>query len=126
MPPNVVGGVEAAATLSNVRFSNGDVLNGGYLRERREIDLAGRLGTTVTPNTLLYGKIGYANLQVREAETVAGITSGQLRDLDGLLLGAGAEVQVSPKAYIKSEYRYTDYARGYSGNAIMTGLGIRF
>ena len=126
LTPNLVGGVEAAATLSNVRFATGDVLNGGYLRERREIDVAGRLGTAITPNTLLYGKVGYANLQVRQATTLAGVNSGRLRDLNGVLLGAGAEVKVSPTAYLKSEYRYTNYQDGYTGNAVMTGLGIRF
>jgi opacity protein-like surface antigen len=33
-------------------------------------------------------------------------------DLDGVLVGAGVEVKLTPSAYRKSEYRYTDYAGG--------------
>ena len=88
------------------------------LRSRREFDFSGRIGTPVTHNALLYGKVGYSNLQVRELD--------QVRDLDGLLLGAGAEVKVSPAAYLKSEYRYVTYGNGYSTNGILTGVGLRF
>ena len=88
------------------------------LRSRREFDVAGRIGTPLTANTLLYGKVGYTNLQVREID--------QVRDLDGVMLAAGAEVKVSPNAYLKSEYRYANYGDGYSTNGILTGVGFRF
>ncbi len=50
----------------------------------------------------------------------------QVRDLDGVMLAAGAEVKVSPNAYLKSEYRYANYGDGYSTNGILTGVGFRF
>ena len=126
LTPSLVGGVEVGGKLSDAAYATGYATNGGYLRDRRELSVAARLGTTVTPNTLLYGKVGYANLQIRQSATIAGVESGSIRDLDGVLLAAGAEVKVSPKAYLKSEYRYTNYQDGYSGNAVTTGLGIRF
>lgn len=126
LSPSLVAGLEAGVNLSDAAFTTGDAVDGGYLRKRRELTLAGRLGAAITPNALLYGKLGYANLQVRESETTAGVVSGGVRNLDGLLVGAGAEVKVSPNAYLKSEYRYTDYRDGYSGSTVTTGVGLRF
>lgn len=110
--PHVLLGVEAGTTFSNVSYAD------DALRRRREIDVAARIGTPVSSNALLYGKVGYSNLQVREI--------GNVRDLDGVLLAAGAEVKVSPMAYLKSEYRYANYGDGYTSNGILTGVGIRF
>jgi outer membrane immunogenic protein len=101
---------------------NGYATATGYLRERRELTLAGRLGTPIGDNALLYGKIGYANAQVR----VENLAVSEKRDLDGVLFGAGAEVRITPRVYLKGEYRYTDYADGYVANNIVTGVGIRF
>ncbi len=110
--PSMVIGAEAGMNFSDVSYAD------DALRSRREFDFSGRIGTPVTHNALLYGKVGYSNLQVRELD--------QVRDLDGLLLGAGAEVKVSPAAYLKSEYRYVTYGNGYSTNGILTGVGLRF
>lgn len=118
LTPMVVAGVEVGTKLADTSYATST----GYLRTRREITLAGRLGMPVGDNGLLYGKVGYANLQVREQDLV----SNDKRDLDGVLLGAGAEVRISPNTYLKGEYRYTDYADGYVANNIMTGVGIRF
>jgi len=110
--PHLLIGVEGGMTFSDVSYAD------DALRSRREFDVAGRIGTPLTANTLLYGKVGYTNLQVREVD--------QLRDLDGVLLAAGAEVKISLSAYLKSEYRYANYADGYSTNGILTGVGLRF
>ena len=98
--PKVLIGAEAGMTFSDVSYAD------DALRSR------------LTANTLLYGKVGYTNLQVREID--------QVRDLDGVMLAAGAEVKVSPNAYLKSEYRYANYGDGYSTNGILTGVGFRF
>lgn len=126
LSPNLIAGLEAGVNLSDATFATGDALDGGSLRKRRELTLAARVGAAITPSTLLYGKLGYANLQVRESATTAGVETGDLRNLDGLLVGAGAEVKVSSGAYLKSEYRYTDYRDGYAGSSVMTGVGFRF
>lgn len=124
--PTVLVGIEGGVNLSDNRTVTGDAVNGGEMRQRREITLAGRIGTPLTANTLLYGKVGYANLQLREDQTVSSVTASQTRDLDGVLLGAGVEVKMTPTAYWKSEYRYTNYADGYASNKVLTGVGIRF
>ncbi len=124
--PKLLVGVEGGVNLSDLHAITGDATDGSELRQRRELTLAGRIGTPLTANTLLYGKVGYANLQVREDQTVASVTDSQKRDLDGVLVGAGLEVKMTPTAYWKSEYRYTNYADGYSSNKVLTGVGIRF
>lgn len=126
LSPSLLGGLEAGVNLSDGAFHSGDAVDGGYLRKRRELTLAARLGAAITPNALLYGKLGYANLQVRPSRTNTGVESSDVRDLDGLLLGAGVEVKVSPAAYLTSEYRYTNYSDGYAGSTIKTGIGFRF
>ncbi|MDV3457660.1 hypothetical protein RZN05_11745 [Sphingomonas sp. HF-S4] len=79
--------------LSDIRFATGNATDGSELRKRREWTLAGRIGTPITPNALLYGKVGYANLQLREDQTVAGVTTSAKEDLDGVLLGAGVGIR---------------------------------
>lgn len=124
--PKVIAGIDIGLNLADTSYSYGNATDGGELRKRREITLAGRIGTPITPNTLLYGKVGYANLQLRQDDAVAGVTSSARNNLDGVLLGAGVEVKLLPNAYWKSEYRYTDYARGVVSNNVTTGVGIRF
>ncbi|MDG2535306.1 porin family protein [Sphingomonas sp. HITSZ_GF] len=124
--PKLIAGVDVGVNLADTGYSYGDATDGGELRKRREITAAARLGTPITSNTLLYGKLGYANLQLREDLTSAGVTSSSRNNLDGVLLGAGVEVKLLPNAYWKSEYRYTDYARGIVTNNVTTGVGIRF
>jgi outer membrane immunogenic protein len=124
--PGLIAGIEGGVNLSDVRYTSGDATDGSELRKRRELTLAGRIGTPITPNALLYGKVGYANLQLREDQTIAGVTSSARDNLDGVLVGAGVEVKLTPSAYWKSEYRYTDYASGVTSNKVTTGVGIRF
>jgi outer membrane immunogenic protein len=124
--PGLIAGIEGGVNFSDVRYTSGDATDGSELRKRRELTLAGRIGTPITPNALLYGKLGYANLQLREDQTVAGVTSSAKDNLDGVLVGAGVEVKLTPSAYWKSEYRYTDYASGVTSNKVTTGVGIRF
>jgi outer membrane immunogenic protein len=75
---------------------------------------------------LLYGKVGYSNLQVGTTTTVAGVSNESHRDLDGVVVGAGLEVAISPKAYVKTEYDYSNYSAGVTKNDILTGIGLRF
>ena len=122
----VIAGVDLGILGSENRYVFGTSTTGGTLRERRELDASARLGTRIGPNALLYARLGYANLQVRQATTASSITSGTLRDVDGVLAGVGGEYALTRKTFAKLEYRYTNYASGYEGNTVLTGLGIRF
>jgi outer membrane immunogenic protein len=125
--PNVIIGGEVSLTNANVNLDYTDALTASSLRGRRDIGVAARLGTKVTDNAILYAKVGYSNLQVRNDSTLAaGAVTDNYRDLSGLVTGAGAEVALSKRYYLKTEYDHSSYEDHVSENKILTGFGIRF
>ena len=98
--PNVIVGVEA--NIDNVF-------------DRRNIGASARVGYVVNDSTLVYAKAGYANWRQTTST-----------ELEGLRLGGGVEVAVSDNAYVKAEYRYTDFNRGVGQHGGLVGIGFRF
>lgn len=96
----------------------------------RDLYGGGRIGFAVAPRTLLYGKIGYTNHRVA-IDYTAGTppvlasfrTSG---NLDGIRLGGGLEQKLGRNAYVKGEYRYSDYEDGSFKHDGIVGIGFRF
>ncbi|MBO9621483.1 MAG: porin family protein [Sphingomonas sp.] len=91
----------------------------------RDLYIGGRIGIVAGSNTLLYAKAGYTNLRSNveyhsptENQDASGIDGGYR-------LGAGAEVRLTDKAYLKTEYRFSDYGGG-ERHQLVGGLGIRF
>ena len=81
----------------------------------RELAIVARAGAPVGSNALLYGLAGYSNLG-----------SGTGYHLDGVRVGAGVEVAVSPKVFVNLEQRYSNYEAGVDGFQTVAGLGFRF
>jgi outer membrane immunogenic protein len=123
---NIVAGVETGVTFSNVDHGFSDGTTSYLMHARRDIEISGRLGAMIGQNALLYGKAGYTNFQLGSDATTAGVTTLQRTNLDGLRLGAGVELGLSKAAYLKTEYRYSNYQDGVSKNEVLTGFGIRF
>jgi outer membrane immunogenic protein len=96
----------------------------------RNLYAGGRIGFAVAPRTLLYGKVGYANQRVTidyTAGTPVALASFRASDnLDGIRLGAGLEQKLGRNAYIKGEYRYSDYENGSFKHDGVVGIGFRF
>lgn len=96
----------------------------------RNLYAGGRIGFTVAPRTLLYGKIGYTNQRVvadYTAGTPAALASFTAKaNLDGIRLGAGLEQKLGRNAYVKGEYRYSDYENGDFRHDGVVGIGFRF
>lgn len=95
----------------------------------RDLYVGGRIGVAVAPKTLIYGKVGYTNAQmrVRYAGVDGGPDSFRLHDnLDGVRVGAGVEQKLTGGTYLKAEYRYSNYEQGYERHQILGGLGVRF
>lgn len=91
----------------------------------RDLYIGGRVGVAVNPNTLLYAKAGYTNLRNQIEYQTATVDQKYGAIEGGYRLGAGAEVKLTDKAYLKTEYRYSDY--GSDGrHQVVGGLGIRF
>lgn len=93
----------------------------------RDLYIGGRVGTVVGGKALLYAKAGYANSR---AKLTGNDGTGQVTlaktDLDGVRVGAGVEYPLGQKAYVKTEYRYTNYQDGFSRHQVVGGFGFRF
>ena len=130
---NAVFGIEAEATDStaNERVA-GFALPGDELRVRagRDLYVGGRVGGIVGGRTLLYAKAGYTNARVRidyEDGTAGTINDFTDRtNLDGVRAGAGAQFAIGSNAYLKTEYRYSNYQDGVDRHQVVGGLGFRF
>lgn len=96
----------------------------------RNLYVGGRIGVAVAPTTLLYGKIGYTNQRVKTdytAGTPKAFDSFSISGkLDGIRLGAGLEQKLGGNAYVKGEYRYSDYENGSRRHDGVVGVGFRF
>lgn len=130
---NAVFGIEAEATDStaNERVA-GFALPGDELRVRagRDLYVGGRVGAVVGGGTLLYAKAGYTNARVRidyEDGTAGTINDFTDRtNLDGVRGGAGAQFAIGSNAYLKTEYRYSNYQDGVDRHQVVGGFGFRF
>ena len=96
----------------------------------RDLYIGGRVGALVGPSTLVYAKAGYANTRLRLnydanlAGTTGDFTSHG--DYDGLRVGAGVEQAIGRNAFVKAEYRYSNYEQGYEKHQVVGGFGFRF
>src|SRR6476661_2286179 len=130
---NAIFGVEAEATDSTAdRSVTGAVIAGDSLRVRagRDLYVGGRVGFGVGSNSLVYAKAGYTNARFRAdyndgtAATVADFT--QRTNLDGIRAGVGAQIGVGSRAYLRTEYRYSNYQDGVDRHQVVGGFGVRF
>ena len=96
---------------------------------KRDIYVGGRIGTALTPSTLLYGKAGYTNARYGYDYDDGGNGSrdfGDGKNLNGFRVGAGLEQKIGPNSFVKAEYRYSNYEKGVSKNQVVAGFGFRF
>jgi outer membrane immunogenic protein len=130
---NAIFGVEAEASDSTAdRSVTGAVIAGDSLRVRagRDLYVGGRVGFGVGSNSLVYAKAGYTNARFRAdyddgtAATVNDFT--QRTNLDGIRAGVGAQIGVGSRAYLRTEYRYSNYQDGVDRHQVVGGFGVRF
>jgi outer membrane immunogenic protein len=67
-------------------------------------------------------KGGYTNARFKADD---GIVSAS-RNFEGYRLGAGGQLAVGGKAYVGSEYRYSNYEDGLARHQVALTLGTRF
>ncbi len=130
-----VFGIDGEVTGATTRTTANDVLVAGdsvRTKAGRDFYIGGRVGAVVAPSTLLYAKAGYTNARVNTRYTAGTTTVEDGENLDGYRVGAGVEVKLNPKAYVKAEYRYSDYGH-LDGNygkidrhQVLAGVGYRF
>lgn len=145
---NGVIGIEGEFTDSTAKTEfndDGDFEGFGFGRVKtgRDLYVGARAGFKATPNTLVYLKGGYTNARF---DVLASDGETELRDkidTDGWRIGAGVEQAITNNAFVKLEYRYSNYEKGeldYTGDIVdgqrfdldldrhqvMVGAGVRF
>lgn len=81
----------------------------------RELSIGGRLGANIGSKALVYGTVGYSNLEVVDDF-----------ELDGVRFGLGVEVAPHKNVYLKAEQRYANYELGAELWQTVVGVGFRF
>lgn len=113
---NVVYGAALGYDRQFGRVVVGADVTAANIFDRADLGAGARFGYVANDNVLLFGRVGYSNLN-----------RAGLRNLDGVVVGGGIEVNVVGPVYGKVEYRYTDFsstrAARHSG---LVGVGVRF
>lgn len=113
-------------------FVTGDKLCAGL---GRDLYVGGRVGATVGQSSFIYAKAGYTNQRVQVDYNDGGSTAtddfNDGENLDGVRVGAGVEIGIptfgfGSSAYIKGEYRYSNYEQGLEKHQGLAGIGFRF
>ena len=129
MGPLVVG-IEGEADGANTKECVGSFTAADprlCAKAGRDLYAGARVGTVLAPGTLLYAKAGYTNARVRlTGDDGSGTVTLDRRDLDGVRIGAGVEHELFSRAYVKAEYRYSNYQDHFSRNQVLGGFGVRF
>jgi len=99
------------------------------LKLGRDLYAGGRVGFALGRGTLLYGKLGYSNLRLKDSYdpgTGGGSGFEFARKLDGVRVGAGLEQKLGRNAYVKGEWRYSNYENDNYKHDGLIGIGFRF
>lgn len=126
-------GIEGEAGDSTAdRCATGAVIAGDRLcvNAGRDLYVGGRIGARVGANSLIYVKAGYTNARVGvnydDGTSATTADFADHRDLDGVRAGAGAQIGLGSHAYVRTEYRYSNYQDGVDRHQVVAGFGVRF
>lgn len=112
-------GVDAEATDSTQKFGNDTV----YVKSGRDLYAGGRISYAISDRANIYAKGGYTNARFKASDGV--ITAAD--NVDGWRLGAGAQFNLTGKAYVGGEYRFSSYEGGdLKRHQVALTLGTRF
>ena len=89
-------------------------------------DIGARLGVK-TGVGLLYGRVAYDLSRVRSTYGPGdGTTTAVSSSQGGLRLGAGLEIPLVGKTYLKTEYRYTTASQLPAQQQVVAAVGVKF
>ncbi|HEY4546459.1 MAG TPA: outer membrane beta-barrel protein [Pedomonas sp.] len=123
----LVLGLEAKAALSTADRTYIDTpYEGEELKAGRSLGVAARVGVLATPQTLVYGKIGYENVRTKYEYETATVEIEDGFNTDALVLGAGVEYALNQNTSVRLGYDFTDGEEGYRRHAVKTGVAFHF
>ena len=111
----IVVGAEAELTDSMADSDYDNAYNTfglGEVDAGRDIYVGGRIGVEAAPGTLVYAKGGYTNARFNYVGTDGTTIYEQNLDTDGYRVGAGIEQKLGGNAFVRGEYRYSNYSKG--------------
>ena len=127
------GGIAPASVFGAEVVEECAAIAGDRLRVSagRDLYVGARAGVVVGERALIYAKGGYTNARFNTHYTS---TTSDIEDHDtvgGFRVGAGAEVKLNDKLYLKGEYRYSKYDSDDVGvdakrHQVLGGVGVRF
>lgn len=136
---------EYSDSTAKTEFDDGDFEGFGFgsVAAGRDLYVGARVGTMLSPNAMVYAKAGYTNAKYEVLANDGTTDYTADIDTDGYRLGAGLEYGLSSNAFVKVEYRYSNYSDAeldFEGDApdagsfeidtdrhqIMAGVGFRF
>lgn len=95
----------------------------------RDLYVGGRVGAALGSNALLYARAGYTNARVNidyDHPSNNTLDTSVSENLDGVRVGAGIEFALGRNAFVKAEYRYSNYEQGFDRHQAVGGFGLRF
>lgn len=120
----MVAGIQLDGTYSAINNTtaanlviDGDTLDAEYrLAPRTMLTIAGRLGYLPTPDTMIYGLLGYTRANYRgvlevDVNGVNVLDDSYSFSRNGAAIGMGIETRVSSNATLALEYRYNHMQR---------------
>ena len=130
-------GVEGEITDATTKGRDSNVLVAGdslRIGTGRDLYAGARLGYAISPVALIYAKGGYTNARINARYTIGATTVRDHDEAEGYRIGAGIEYKLSGNAYVKGEYRYSNYSNLDDGNVdidldrhqVLAGVGVRF
>jgi len=130
---NFVFGIQGEVTDSTSEGCVNDIINPGdsiCADVSRDFYIGGRAGAMVGRNLLLYAMAGYTNARFElnfDDGTAGGAGNfSRTSHLDGVRVGGGAELGIGRNAFLRTEYRYSNYELGGERHQVIGGFGFRF
>jgi outer membrane immunogenic protein len=130
---NVFVGPEAELTTSSTDECATGINRAGdqlCLDAGRDIYIGARIGTQVGRNARIYVGGGYTNAEIGltyDANLAGNTGDFALTDeLDGFRLKAGGELDLGRNAFVRAEYRYSNYEDDLDRHQVVGGIGLRF
>lgn len=121
---NVVYGAALGYDVQVGKLVAGVEATAANVFEKADLGAAARLGVKATDNVLVYGRVGYNDLE--RPLTCTGTRCVKTPNVDGVTVGGGIEAALVGPVYGKVEYRYTDFKGNLGRHGALVGVGFRF
>jgi outer membrane immunogenic protein len=129
----VILGIEGELTWASTKTRARNVLVAGdelFASTDRDLYLGARIGVPLSSTAMIYAKGGWTNARYEGFYSTPSAAFDGSNNSDGFRLGAGTELKLTGRTYLKAEYRYSNYGDGprtdVDRHQLVGGVGFRF